>query len=488
MKDSLKTSLQSFLEIQPPMIRSYHLLGEMDFAGNAIKNRLWYRGQAEELEQFWKQVPGVSTRHRFWAVAPNVGREIEKIHVGIPALVVDMLTDIVVTDLQQVDAGDGVTAEAWEEIAEENDFSHLVAEACREALVIGDGAFRISLDSAISDLPIVEFIPGDRCEFEHERGRLTKVRFKTGMGDYDLVEEYGIGYIQNWAEKGGKTVALEDAGLDIEERIEWDEQYMMAVPLKFFPSALFKGRGGSVFDSRSENFDALDEAWSQWMDALRKARTKEYIPDSLIPRDKKNGSLMMPSAFDNAFIKVEDSMGEGSSNRIEVVQPDIKHDSYLQTYVNALDLCLMGLVSPSTLGIDVKKLDNAEAQREKEKATLYTRNKMVDVLQNTLPKLVQTCVNVWQTANGMAATRMDVSIEFGEYANPSFESMVETVGKAKVQGIMSVEACVEELYGDTRDDEWKAQEVDRLKLEQGISSVTSPQVGITWEELRASQG
>ena len=43
-------------------------------------------------------------------------------------------------------------------------------------------------------------------------------------------------------------------------------------------------------------------------------------------------------------------------------QPSIPHDSYLASYVTALDLCLQGVISPSTLGIDVKKLDNAEAQ------------------------------------------------------------------------------------------------------------------------------
>ena len=63
---------------------------------------------------------------------------------------------------------------------------------------------------------------------------------------------------------------------------------------------------------------------------------------------------------------------------------------------------------------------------------------------------------------------------FGEYANPSFESQVETVSKAKQGGIMSVEASVDELYGDTKDDDWKQEEVARLKAEQGISDMEEP--------------
>lgn len=483
VKDGVRDGLRSFLEIQPPMVRSYNVWGEMDFAGNAIRNRLWYRGQAEELEQFWKQVPGEAARHRFWAAVPNVGRAIEKIHVGVPALMVDMLTDIVVSDLQQVDAGDGAPGEAWDEIAEENDFRHLLADAVRGTLVIGDGAFRVSIDHELSDLPIIEFIDGDRCEFERRRGRLQAVRFRTQREGCVLVEEYGRGYIRNWCEDGGRTGRPSEFGLDVPEEVTWDGGYMMAVPLRFFRSGMHEGRGGSIFDARSDCFDALDECWSQWMDALRKGRTKEYVPEALVPRDPRNGRIIMPNAFDNSYLKVDGSMAEGVANKVEVVQPDIRHESYLQTYVNALDLCLMGAISPSTLGIDVKKLDNAEAQREKEKATLYTRNRLVTVLQQAIPKLVDVALRAWETDMGLPLTEQDVAVQFGEYANPSFESMVETVGKARVQGIMSIEACVEELYGDTRDREWKEREVRRLRAERGMAEVDAPTVGITWADV-----
>ena len=52
-------------------------------------------------------------------------------------------------------------------------------------------------------------------------------------------------------------------------------------------------------------------------------------------------------------------MGENAKNQIDTEQPAIPHDSYLASYCTALDLCLQGIISPSTLGIDVKKLDNA---------------------------------------------------------------------------------------------------------------------------------
>ena len=40
--------------------------------------------------------------------------------------------------------------------------------------------------------------------------------------------------------------------------------------------------------------------------------------------------------------------------------------------------------------------------------------------------------------------------------------------------VVYLEASVDELYGDTKDDDWKQEEVARLKAEQGISDMEEP--------------
>ena len=75
---------------------------------------------------------------------------------------------------------------------------------------------------------------------------------------------------------------------------------------------------------------------------------------------------------------------------------------------------------------------------------------------------------------GVALEDTEAEVTFGEYANPSFESQIETVGKAKTQGVMSIESIIDELYGDSKTDEWKAEEVKRIKNEQGIVEVDEP--------------
>ena len=143
------------------------------------------------------------------------------------------------------------------------------------------------------------------------------------------------------------------------------------------------------------------------------------------------------------------------------------YEGLMMAYTTTLDVCLQGLISPSTLGIDVKKLDNAEAQREKEKATLYTRSRIIEVAEKVIPQVVAVALELYDLANERPKQEYEVNVQFGEYANPSFEATVETIGKAKSYKIMSNERVVDELYGDTMDEDEKKKEIERLNAMDG---------------------
>ena len=149
-----------------------------------------------------------------------------------------------------------------------------------------------------------------------------------------------------------------------------------------------------MFDTKTDVLDGLDEVISQWIDAIRMGRIKRYIPENLIPRDPDTGGLLPANPFDNDFIAIGDNMGEKSSHQVEISQPQISYEAYVNSYISFLDMVLQGIMSPSTLGIDLKKTDNAESQREKEKVTLYVRNKIVDALNETIPELCRAIFTV----------------------------------------------------------------------------------------------
>lgn len=481
----LKKSIRSWLNVQEISPVNIQIQEVVDYELNAIRNRIWYRGDSSEIQQLYGNLHEYADQFKFWASRPTPGMEIRKIHTGLPKLIVNTLAAIVMSDLNdfKFDERNAKQAQIWAEIEKDNKFRKLLSKALKELLFIGDGAFKVTFDPAISEYPILEFYSGERIDFVYKRGRIQEIIFKTpykrGKQTYTLHEHYGFGYVvyHLYTENGNETelsVLPDTAEL---KPVEFDTSFMMAVPIKITDSAKWDGRGQSLFDGKIDSFDSFDEAWSQWMDALRAGRSKTYIPECLIPKNPQDGSTLRQNPFDNRYILTESDMTEGAPNKIAVEQPDIPHDSYLATYVTALDLCLQGIISPSTLGIDVKKLDNAEAQREKEKATLYTRNAIVEALQETLPEVISAALNAYNTLLEQPLEEIKVEVPFGEYANPSFESVVETMSKARPgSAVMSIEAQVEEMWGDSKDDDWKAEEVERLKLELGIAEAEEPTV------------
>lgn len=484
MNENIKRTVRSWLNVVPGNPYNFQINEMLDFEGNAIRNRVWYRGDSNELEQMYQQNQEYADKFKFWASRCTPGMEMRKIHTGLPGLMVRTLSAAVLPDMNEFEFESAKHENVWGEIAEENRFAEKIESALKETLFLGDGAFKISVDTGMSELPILEWFPGDRVEFVRRRDRIQEVIFKTPYKDkgrtYVLNERYGYGYIVNELYLDDRMVDLKSLRVteDLVD-VEFDKSVILAVPLMVYESTRYEGRGGSIFDGKLDNFDALDETWSQWMDALRAARAKTYVPDCLVPHDPETGRIIPPNPFDNRYFSSDGDMSEGQKNEVKTDQPVIPHEGYLATYCTALDLCLQGVISPSTLGIDVKKLDNAEAQREKEKTTLYTRNAMVNALQEVLPEVVSACINADNILHNQAVEEVKVNIPFGEYANPSFESQVETVGKARTQGIMSIERCVEELYGDTLDEHCKQEEIARLKAEQGIAEVEEPGVNQT---------
>lgn len=476
------TAIRNYLRIKDPQSLSIEINQLLSFDAEVFKNRIWYRGEPNELHEFYGNLDdGVGKQH-FWSAKPTRGCKIRKIHTGLPGMIVDVLTNVCLDDLFDITLSD--RQDEWDEIAKDNKFTDLLKECVSQTLALGDGAFKFSFDESISKYPIIEFYEADRVDFEYDRGRLIEVVFKTkkvlNKNCYTFKEHY---------RKDGITYSLENSSgnevnmADFPELAEYKPvlnkaEFLPAVPVIFTPSAKFKGRGQSIFSRKYDNFDSLDEVYSQWMLAVRKGQIKEYIPRDFLPSNPYTGEILQSNDFDNEYIVLEADGGEGAVNKVETTQGTIQHEALLASYITALDLCLQGIISPSTLGIDVKKLDNADAQREKEKTTLYTRNKVLSVLDGIIKDVIITALKFSDTLqNKSTDDSIDITVARGGYANPSFEAQVETVSKAAAAGIMSTEACVGELYGNDKDEEWKEEEVRRIKEEKGIIEADEPSVG-----------
>lgn len=475
ISDKLRKFVLKIFNINEYQTQYFSIDRRYNYQSNAFKNKLWYDGDAYELSQFYHQAG--ENNNSFWSSSSSRGQEIRKIHSGIPSLIVDSLTNITGGDLESIHFIDENKDELWKTLETDTDFRNRLIELTKTALIVGDGAVKFCYDLDNSKTPYIEIVEGQNVDYVYSRNQLKEVKFYTqytvSSVDYILEETYGYGYIRYKLFKGENEVSLKSIlqTSDLVD-VEFDDSILLAVPFKFFNSTKYDKRGKSIYEGKIDAFDALDETISQWIDALRAGRTKTYIPQSLIPMDMEGGYLLRPNAFDNRFIQVADSMTENGSSQITTIQPDIKTDAYIQTYITVLDMALQGIISPSTLGIDNKKLDNAEATREKEKATLYSREAILNALNTITKKMVQCVFDTVSIMYGTEREEIDVEVNFGGYANPSFESVVEVMSNPNSP--MSIEARVEEIWGDTKTDEWKAEEVKRIKQERGIVELDEP--------------
>lgn len=477
LREVIRNMVMKALNIEPAQDNTISIKEPLSHPGTVLRNRIWYRGDPSELDQFFKQTATDDVgKSRFWAAVPSADSSIRKFHSGLPGEIVDKLADIVIADLDSIELTE---QDLWDEISRDNKFSdEILGGAIKDTLIDGDGAFKLSVDTEITDYPIIEFYSGSDVDYRYKRGRLQEIVFYAyytyDKETYKLEEIYGKGYIDyKLYDKNDKEVPLSKVPeISHLSKVTYTGNFTMAVPMKFFKSPKFENRGNSIFERKSDNFDALDEVISQWIDAIRAGRVKNYIPEDLVPKHPETGHAMRPNPFDNQFIKIATSMKEESKDQIDQIQAEINYTAFVESYANTLDMCLQGIISPSTLGIDLKKTDNAEAQREKEKTTLYTRGKVIDVLVEVIPLLVDTTLKVYDNMKKQYPKDYEVTVNFGEYASPDFGSVVEVVGQAKSLGIMSLEQAIEELYGDTWTEEEKVLEVKRIR--EGDSVVDEP--------------
>ena len=479
--ERVKSMIRNWLEIQPASAKGFTIREPISFETNVMRNRIWYRGDASELDQLFKALAEDAVCNaRFWAAAPQ-DETIRKAHSGLPGIMVDTFVALVTADIDDIDfEGDDRAKGEWKQIAKENKLPELISNAISETLVTGDGAFKLNIDTNISSSPILEYWGADSVEYVYSHGRVQEIHFLSAVGERGriLKEIYKPGSITYKLLQNDHELPLdaEESTADLQP-VEFSGDFMLAVPMRFWPSSRWRGRGQSIYDRKNDAFDAHDEVISQWLDAVRSGRVQKYIPESLIPKDPKTGALQKPNSFGSHFVAIETSNKENAQDEIKTIQPDIRYEAFLASYTATLNMCLQGIMSPATLGIDVGKMSSAEAQREKKDVTGITRNAITSALEEALPQVAQVALAAQDILSGGTPGTYNATVTFGEYGAPDFDSRVQTVGNAAGSGVMSIEAQVDELWGSSKDDDWKKQEVARIRYERGITELPEPDVG-----------
>lgn len=477
MKDKLADKLTNFLIIQKAPNNQVYINSYLSEKDNIIKNIIWGRGQNLEIEAMHQSLQHFP--NSFWCQKSSTN--FMKMHSGVPALMASTLANITVNDFEGVEINDKELDSLWKDIEDENQFFKELYNVVNQTLIQGDSCIKINYNPSISNLPVLECVDSLNVEYVYKSKRLKEIIFKDfykcNDKDYTLLSTYGKGYITYKLFNSNKiqvplNTIEELANLQdiyfLDENGAINKNVCLAIPCKFWNSQLFPERGRSIYENKDSAFNWLDQIISSWYDAVKLGRIKNYIPNSMIPKDA-NGNIISQNDYINSYIKLDmpGLMSENATPKIETVEGQIQVEKYLQSYKTAMNLCIDGIISPSTLGLDESTIQTATEVSEREKITLYS----VQTIQDNLTKILKDLIyNVLVSYNLIINNKLididleDITVRFGQYQSPSFEKNIETIQKV-VGGrqFISWELIVEELWGSDLSDEEKALEVQRLK-------------------------
>jgi len=460
----------------------------------------WYQGDSDELLNFYTVQTNINynyepiyTRNKrgyFWSIA-STENDIKRTHSGQPRNIVDTLVSLI--GRPEVFAG---TKE--NPIQKSNDTLHAVLkdnnfwqtyifEQMPMTLVEGWGCYKIDWDKDISDYPIITYYRAKDVDFVYSKKRIRAIIFKDYYTDgksrnYLIAETravikknlYIYTEVFRMTDEDIQPMTPDEISLveglgnvQLEPIVINNYNNFLAVPCVFYKDLVNNdGYGRSIYTGKIALFDDLDQALSQSSNTVRRSTPVEYFNTDFLERDKNNLPIM-PHVYDRKYTTFQGGRTidgvQNTTQPVQVTQPQLQFNEYSVEAQNVLLQIISGIMSPATLGIDVAKKDNADAQREKEKITIFTRNVIIeaetdDVLKPLFNQLLEA-VQLMQEGQ-ITCNDYSISVKFSEFADDSFENKLKNLGEAYIKGTISTDMYLDKLYGDSlstseRDREYK---------------------------------
>lgn len=453
---------------------------------NLEEYRVWYNGDSNGLLNYYtneqlygnarEPIYNRNRRNYFWGLSSEEA-DIKRVHSGIPNAIVTTLVNAI--GKPNITSANAITKTRIEKIIDDNDFFHLLNQQQMPlTMVEGWGAFKPTFNAEFGNRIVIQYYEAQDVEYAYKNGLLIGIIFKDYYKyknkNYVLLETRRIDKNASYVEyelfrqeSNNEVVPCELSTIpeleDLKGIMIPNYKKILGVPCKFFFDANNKNYGKSVFAGKIDLFDDLDQILSQDSQTVRVSTPVEYYPVDLLER-QRNGQPKMPKVYNRQYVAKESMPdGDGNSNgKIETTQPNLNFEQYSANAKAKLDMILTGLLSPATMGIDIAKKDNADAQREKEKVTIMTRNNIIDREERIIKQILSVCLDLatYLEMNVMPQdSNYDISVKFNEFANPSFENEITILGSAWVQGEISTERYVDLLWGDKLSEEDKAKEI-----------------------------
>ena len=464
---------------------------------------VWYQGDSDELLNFYTVQTNINYNYEpwydrnkrgyFWSISATEN-DIKRTHSGQPRNIVDTLVSLI--GKPEVFAGDKdnpiqKAGNMLRTVLEDNEFwDTYMFEQMPMTLVEGWGCYKIDWDKDVADVPMIKYYRAKDVEFVYQDKRMCAIIFKDyytdgKFHDYLITETRAVKRGNLYIYKEVFRLAGDDvqpitndelknieglSELNMEPIIIEGFKKFLAVPCIFYKDTVYNdGYGRSIFTGKVDLFDDLDQCLSQSSNTVRRSTPVEYFNTDFLERDKITKLPKMPHVYDRKFTSfIGGRTVDGATNTttpVQVTQPQLQFNEYSAEAQSVLLQIISGIMSPATLGIDVAKKDNADAQREKEKITIFTRNVVIQAETRILKSLFNQVLAAVQFMGENQCTCSDysISIKFSEFADDSFENKLQKLGEAYVKGTISTDMYLEKLYGESLSDSEFEREKKYLK-------------------------
>jgi hypothetical protein len=177
------------------------------------------------------------------------------------------------------------------------------------------------------------------------------------------------------------------------------------------------------------------------------------------------GNKMIPDAYENniTILRADYNQVKGSANDgIKTEQAQIIYDGLIIQKEEQIKDILAGIVSPSSIGYEFQRTPNAEAQREREKSTLFTRD---DIIDNEIAFVKKTCELILKMSDYIEKSTVkdyDINVDYSDYASPTFNERVNVLLPLFNSKAISRDKFVKSLWGNVLSEEEVIEEVEKI--------------------------
>ena len=492
---------------------------EKDFTLSVQENLTWFIGKPRLIRLFYTTFPELTQElNYFWAKAPTKYR---KIHSGVPKVLARKMATILLgggftndVSIYKVNEDGTISGQIDEDkskkgtdtlevLKDKIEFISKLKGGVTTAGWCGHLFAKYSVDTDLSEYPILEIADVRNAEIIKERGITTTIVFKNYYErnnhkyvhrEYHMLNEKDEPMIVNKLFKieisGEKEVPLATLPETKELLPTFTFEGLTGMIAFEMPNKLPNNDfldtpyGASDYAGAHSSFDALDETLSEIYSEIRNNKTIRYIPDVFL-KYTQDGEIAKLDEFITNYVKITGSIAEDANNQINITHVEDKQDSLDKKWKVAITtVCNNVGINPIAIGVTgLESITASEtSQQERNKVTLETRSDKLESLkpfvENMLLQLL--ALNAWMqkkySLEQKGVDRIDidfsncnVSVTFGDYIVQTKKDLIDTWGDAKLKGVASLDTSVREIWSKDWDEAQIQEEINRIKFEQGMA-------------------